>query len=183
MIYAKTWRPGRNDELDKLFDTLRDNVYQDQTHELWQNYSKDRFKHCVALTISFDNDIPLFCSSIANKTPWHHWPDGVYRIMNRYWRVGKNHNFLKRISKGSGVMAQSQLNWLKENTDYELAFISRQTDNWQEFMINSFKNDFDIDFKMDNYIYCTCETPNDDSCWQKIIYTGNPDVLETWKRR
>lgn len=183
MIYARTWIPGQDQELDTLFEKLRSDIYQKQEYTLWANYSEKNFQHCKALTISFDNDKPLFCSSILGKTPWHKWPDNVYRVMNRYWRVGGDHSFLKRVSEGSGIMVQNQLNWLKENTDWKLAFISRQTDNWQDFAIDSFKNYFDIDFKMDNYSYCTCETPNDDSCWQKIIYIGDSTVLETWKRR
>jgi hypothetical protein len=183
MIYAKTWIPGTDQQLDDLFEQLRSEFYQEQSYTLWPNYSKDSFKHCTALTISFDNKTPIFCSSILGRTAWHQWPENTYRIMNRYWRVGGEHTFLKKISEGSGVMVKSQLEWLKTNTDCKLAFISRQTENWQEFIINSFKNDFDIDFKMDNYSYCTCETPNDDSCWQKIIYIGEPSVLENWKRR
>lgn len=183
MIHACTWVPGQNQELDSLFEQLRSDFYQAQEYNLWPNYSKDSFKHCTALTISFDDDTPLFCSSILGRTQWHQWPHGAFRIMNRYWRIGGRHTLLKKISEGSGIMVQSQLDWLKEHTNFKLAFISRPSDNWRDFIIASFKKDFDIEFKMDNYSYCTCETPNDDSCWQKIIYTGDSSLLEFWKRQ
>jgi hypothetical protein len=53
----------------------------------------------------------------------------------------------------------------------------------QQFAIKSFREIVGIEFQSDNYSYCTCETPNDESCWQKIIYQGDSSLLETWKRR
>jgi hypothetical protein len=63
-----------------------------------------------------------------------------------------------------------------------LYFISRQTNNWDNWMIAHFK-EYGINFKTDNYLYLTCPDECDDNCWQRIIYSGNETLLEQWKRR
>lgn len=180
MIHAKTWVPGSCQDLDDLFENLRQDIYNNQKYKLWYNYNFDHFKKCSALTISFDNEIPLFCASILERQTW---PKGVYRIMNRYWRVGGDHTILKTLSPGTGALVKSQLDWLQSQTNFQLAFISRQYDYWQKFAIREFKKNFQIEFQSDNYNYCTCDTPGDDSCWQKIIYCGDSSILEFWNRR
>jgi len=180
MIHAKTWIPGTNQELDNLFENLRQNIYDSQQYTLWSNYHVDHFKKCSALTISFEDNIPLFCASILERDIW---PKGVYRIMNRYWRIGGDHAVLKTLSTGTGILVQSQLEWVRSQKNFQLAFISRQYDHCQNFSIREFSKNFKINFQSDNYYYCTCETLNDDSCWQKIIYDGNSSILEFWKRR
>jgi transposase len=82
-----------------------------------------------------------------------------------------------------GLIAQSQAAWLKANTNCELFFISRQTTNWEEWMIKHFNKDFAFDFNTDKYLYLTCSNEYDDTCWQKIIYSGNTEILKKWKRR
>jgi hypothetical protein len=180
MIYAKTWVPGTNQELDSLFEILRQDIYNKQEYTLWANYNFDHFKQCTALTISFDGNVPLFCSSILERNSW---PKGVYRILNRYWRVGNDVTILKTFSTGSGAMIQSQLDWCKSQNNFHLAFISRQYNHWQKFMIREFSKKFNIEFQSDNYNYRTCETPNDISCWQKIIYQGDSSILESWDHK
>jgi hypothetical protein len=81
-----------------------------------------------------------------------------------------------------GLTAKSQIEWLKENTDCKLYFISRQTDNWNDWMIEHFK-EYGIEFKTDNYMYLTCPNECDDTCWQRIIYSGDTGLLEQWKRK
>jgi hypothetical protein len=82
-----------------------------------------------------------------------------------------------------GVVANSQHEWLLQNTNCELIFISRQTTNWEEWMIRHFNKDFGFNFETDKYCYLTCPNESDDSCWQKIIYSGNRELLEIWNRR
>jgi hypothetical protein len=81
-----------------------------------------------------------------------------------------------------GYSAKSQIEWLQQNTDCKLYFISRQTGNWQEWMSTHFK-DYGIDFKYDNYKYLTCPNECDDTCWQHIVYSGDEQLLNVWKRR
>lgn len=180
MIHAKTWIPGTDRNLDNLFEELRNNFYCSQHHPLWYNYNKDHFQTCSALTISFDNHTPIFCSSILERKIW---PDGVFRIMNRYWRVGNDHTLLKTISPGSGEMTMSQIAWVKSQPKFQLAFISRQYDFWQEFIAKEYRQRYNIEFEIDNYKYLTCENMNDDTCWQRIIYQGNADILSQWNKK
>ena len=175
-----TWAPGTNTEYDTLFETLRETHYADTSHRLWKNYAKDVFKDVAALTIHFDdNDVPEVCSSTTQRSCW---PVGAYRIHNRVWKANNKKLFLRRISPSMGYSAASQIDWLKNNTDCRLYFISRQTDNWNNWMIKHFR-EYDIEFKTDNYMYLTCPNECDDTCWQRIIYYGDASLLDQWKRR
>jgi hypothetical protein len=176
-----TWVPGSNPTYDKLFHTLREEHYQDQTHRLWGNYARYAFNNVAVLSIYFNDDnIPEICSSATSQ--WG-WPDTAYRIHNRVWKCNNKQTFLRKVSDGMGLIAQSQSAWLKENTNCKLFFISRQTTNWEEWMIKHFNKDFGFNFKTDKYFYLTCPKESDDTCWQKIIYEGDTEVLNTWKRR
>jgi hypothetical protein len=178
-----TWVPGSNMEMDELFDDLREQQYNDRSHRLWKNYSKKEFNFInpVALTIHFDeNNIPEVCSSISGRDCW---PNNAYRIHNRVWKCNNKKSFLRKVSPSMGLIAQSQTDWLKENTNCELFFISRQTTNWEDWMIEHFNKDFGFKFETDKYFYLTCPNECDDTCWQKIIYSGNTELLDTWKRR
>jgi len=178
---AITWAPGTDPEFDQLFDILRIQQYNNKSHRLWENYSSDAFKSAVALTICFDdNNLPEMCSSIAYRDCW---PANVYRILNRLW---KTHDFRKGgapngMSPSFGISAKSQIDWLTTNTNYELYFISRQTNNWKEWVIRNFQQVYNIDFKTDDYKYLTCPNECDATCWQKIIYNGNKQLLNQWK--
>lgn len=178
-----TWIPGTNKEMDDLFDSLREKQYQDKTHRLWKNYGRDEFYYNLpeANTVFFDDDgIPELCSSILYRPCW---PKKCYRILNRAWKPNNRKKFLKKISDCMGETVKDQINWLKENKDPELIFVSRQTDNWNDWVIENFKTQFNIEFKNDDNKYLTCPNECDDSCWQKIIYIGNPEILKSWKKR
>jgi hypothetical protein len=177
---VETWAKGTVPELDSLFDSLREQQYQNKEHRLWKNYSKDNFDIAIALTICFnDDDQPEMCSSISARTCW---PDGAYRILNRLWKHSNKIVYPRVMSDSFGQSAQSQIDWLKSNTSYQLYFISRQTNNWEEWCIKNFRNRFNLPFETDNYKYLTCPNECDDTCWQKIIYNGNTDLLSQWKR-
>jgi hypothetical protein len=176
-----TWAPGTNNVLDNLFDKLREQQYQDRSHRLWKNYSSDFLKYSIALTICFDNDNnPEMCSSIASRECW---PCNSYRILNRLWKHSNKISYPRVMSESFGKSAQSQIDWLKNNTDYQMYFISRQTNNWEDWCIRNFRDGFNILFDTDTYKYLTCNNESDESCWQKIIYNGSPEILESWKRR
>lgn len=178
---AVTWVPGENTEFDQLFDSLREQQYQNQEHRLWKNYSKESFKFAVALTICFnDNGDPEMCSSIASRDCW---PNGAYRILNRLWKHSNKISYPRVMSESFGKTTQSQIEWLETNTSYQLYFISRQTDNWEEWCINNFRDRFSLAFKTDNYKYLTCPNECDSTCWQNIIYHGDESLLTRWKRR
>jgi hypothetical protein len=177
---AITWKPGTNTELDTLFDQLREKQYHDHSHRLWENYSKDHFQSVIAYTINFDtNNEPDFCSTISSKDCW---PSGVYRILNRTWKPAEREAWLREIRPHVGDVVNSQTDWLKENTNCKLFFISRQTPGWQRFCIRSFDK-LNINFKSDKYRYITCDNCEDDVCWQSIIYNGDEKILDNWKRK
>lgn len=176
-----TWAPGSDLEMDQLFDQLREQQYSDRGHRLWKNYSKDSFNFAVALTICFNDDgEPEMCSSIASRDCW---PINAYRILNRLWKHSNKIKFPRVMSPSFAESAKSQIAWLAQNTNCELYFISRQTDNWEEWVIKNFQKVYGVDFKTDNYKYLTCPNECDETCWQKIIYNGNDQLLTQWKQK
>jgi hypothetical protein len=176
-----TWAPGTDLKMDQLFDQLREQQYNDRSHRLWKNYSKDSFDFAVALTICFnDNGEPEMCSSIASRDCW---PVNAYRILNRLWKHSNKIKFPRVMSPSFAKSAKSQIEWLSNNTNCELYFISRQTDNWEDWVIKNFQEVYGVGFKTDNYKYLTCPNECDDTCWQKIIYNGNEQLLSQWKQK
>jgi hypothetical protein len=176
-----TWKPGTDPKLDLLFDELRETHYQNKSHRLWKNYHRDAFKEVSALTISFDeNNVPEMCSSILIRDCW---PNGAVRVLNRLWKSNNKINYPRTMTSGWGLSAQSQFEWMKENLDYKLCFISRQSNNWQEFTKQEFARQFQIYWNFDNYRYLTCRNEDDESCWQHILYLGDESILDNWKKR
>jgi len=179
-----TWAPGTDNTLDTLFNDLREQQYQDRSHRLWKNYSKDEIEQwsgAIAYTIFFDDHgDPELCSSISSRNCW---PGGAYRILNRAWKINNKKLFLRKISDCMGHSAISQIEWLKSNTDCQLYFISRQTQHWDSWVITNFQHQFQLSFSTDSYKYLTCPDECEDTCWQKIIYNGNLELLEKWKRK
>jgi hypothetical protein len=175
-----TWTPGTNKTLDDLFEICRSKQFNNVSHRLWKNYSKTSFKDVVALTICFDEagDVEM-CSSICSRPIW---PVGSYRILNRLWKNTNKIKYPKIMSPSFAETAKSQLEWLKNNTNFKLYFISRQTNNWEDFGIESF-NYYQLEFKKDKYFYLTCSDEDCPTCWQKIIYNGDAQLLNQWKRR
>lgn len=178
---AVTWKPGTDTLYDPLFDHLRERHYRNQDHHLWKNYNRDHFyQECTALTISFDeNDLPIFCGSILKRDCW---PEKTYRILNRLWGVRPETIIIKKAHPSNGSFVKSQIDWLKENTDCELVFISRESEYWQQWTVNTYKS-FDLDFYFNDREYLTCHNEDDSSCWQRIIYQGNIDLLKEWKHK
>lgn len=176
-----TWKPGTNPELDNLFDHYRQHQ-EISNHRLSANYSKDFYKFSVAFTIAFnENNEPEICSSIANRDCW---PQGAYRILNRLWKT-KNYRIRhsKFISEAMVGNARSQIEWLKNNTDCQLYFISRETGNWMQWTADHFFNQYGLNFKIGPNKYLTCPNESDTSCWQHIIYNGNQRLLKKWKQK
>jgi hypothetical protein len=181
-MYAITWKNGEDRSLDLFFDELRESQYS-SNDRLSKNYSKHMMHQSIASTIVLDdNDDPILCSTIGRKEIW---PIGVYRIYNRTWKVSSK----RKSSIHAGMtpeMAQigkSQIDWLTENTDCKLYFMSRETKNWRSWAIHTMKQDHGMNFYDGQYEYLTCENPSDTTCWQTIIYNGDFDVLKNWQHR
>ena len=180
---VETWAKGSVPELDLLFDQLREQQYQDRSHRLWQNYSKTSFEHAgiIACTIYFDDDdLPEMCSSISSRDCW---PNDAYRILNRTWKHSNKVVHSVKISNAMISNVRSQIAWLEKFTDYKLSFISRQTDNWMDWVAGKFKFQYNLDFKIAPNKYLTCPNECDDTCWQRVIYTGDEKLLNNWKSK
>lgn len=174
-----TWAPFTNSELDKIYDELREKQFNDRSHRLWSNYSKDFLKYCVALTICFENKKPVACSSISYRDCW---PRDCFRILNRTWKPYERLRFPRRLSLSIINSAKDQIAWLEKNTDMKTVFISRQTGNWQNWLMTNLNN-HNLNFQKDKHFYLTCPNPTDDSCWQRIIYQGDKKILSSWQRK
>ena len=181
-MYALTWRPGTDTLYDPLFDHLREKHFRKRDHPLWQNYNKKHFfDECIAITIAFDgNDMPVLGGSILGRDCW---PKNVYRIINRLWSVNPSEGPIKNLHPAGGPLIRSQIEWIKNNYECEMVFISRESHNWQAWTIEQYKRLYDLNFEYDNYRYQVCSTPNNDSCFQRIIYQGNENLLESWIRK
>lgn len=182
-MQAVTWNIGSNPEYDALFEQLREQHHNDRTHRLWKNYSEQSLKNsgAVARTICFnDQGDPEMCSTISSRSCW---PQGAYRILNRLWKHSNKIAFPKKMSPSFGYSAISQIDWLQNNTEYKLYFISRQTDNWQEWVTRNFYNEYGVQFVYNSNKYLTCPGEQDDACWQNIIYNGSEEVLQQWKQK
>lgn len=178
-----TWAPGTDSYLDDIFNQTREEHYQSIEHRLRENYSKHSFDYAdiVAYTIAFnDNDVPEICSTIANRPCW---PGPAYRILNRLWKHTNKVKHSTFISEAMVSNVISQVQWLEENTDCELYFISRQTDNWMKWVSTKFSEQYDINFTIAEDKYLTCPNECDDSCWQRIIYIGDKEILSEWKSK
>ncbi len=179
-MYVKTWTPGSNNELDELFDNLREEQFNNKNDKLYKNYSVENFNNSLANSICFIDNVPLMCATIAYKSCW---PNNTYRILNRLWKPNNCRiTFPKQMSSSFGEIAINQIDWIKNNLDYQCIFISRQTNHWRNFVISEFKRQYNLTWKTDNYKYLTCENENCPTCWQNIIYLGNNKILKKWKR-
>jgi hypothetical protein len=184
MINTITWVPGTRENLDSLFEELRQEQNSDTDHSLHQNYIKEAFQECSALTITFDNNIPICCSGILQRAVW---PNNSFRILNRFWKTKKErfvslntHNKMIRISDS----IKHQLEYAEKNLEAKLVFISRHQDNWQEFMLDVIRNNTGYVWNADLHnLYQTCDNAEDITCWQKIIYYGDSKLLDNWNKK
>jgi hypothetical protein len=196
-MHAVTWRPGTDVLNDSLFDHLREKHYRKTDHPLWKNYARDHFyNECLALSMVFgDHGLPVFCASILGRDCW---PADTYRIVNRYFATGLwcptklpvNFNLpeeavgpVKTMAKENGGIVQSQIDWLKENTNYKMFFMSRENNYWQKWTADQFNEQIGVKFKYNNNYYQVCNNPSDSSCFQRIIYNGPDELLEQWVYR
>jgi hypothetical protein len=180
-MHTITWKPNTLPEYDTLFETLRNQQYQNREQPLWQNYTAEHFQNeCSALSIGFnDNNEPEYCGSILSRDCW---PAGVYRILNRFWRINQVGRLVD-FSPISKTLIDSQIQWVSENTDGELVFISRENRYWQRWGAKKYMEQFNLEFKYNANRYLTCDNTAHEGCWQYIIYHGNEKLLDTWKNK
>jgi hypothetical protein len=176
---VEIWRPGTNSKLDTLFENLRNQQYNNNQDVLSKNYATEIFQKSIALSIVFDDlGNPTHCSSMMNRNCW---PKKVYRVLNRMWKIDRI-PVTRFVSPNICLMIKDQAEWLTNNTDCELIFVSRQYNNWRKMLIRDFNLYSNLEFKTDANKYQTC-SDDVDSCWQHIIYYGNEKLLEHWNHK
>lgn len=168
-----------NDPLIKEFETgrqiqeLRDDYFS-------TNYTLDNFKFedQTAFSIGYKNNKPYLFSTIFRR-PW--WPLGVYRILNRTWKISRQDNLSKAIDPIFLDMVDSQLAWLRDNSNFEVAIISREH-NSRNTLINvrDLLNIRGHKFSLHDSRIWVCKGPSD-NCFQDILYTGKGEIVSTWK--
>jgi len=182
-MYTEIWVPGTDAELDSLFEQLRVQQYNDTAHPLHKNYAAETFKECSVLSITFDNDQPVVVSSILARSCW---PKNVYRILNRFWKVYEHRlTALDRSAKATALSetTKAHVEYVENTLKADLVFMSRQYDHWQNLAVYYLKEKTGIEFKYDDYRYLVCDNSQDQTCWQRIAYKGNEQLLTQWQKQ
>ena len=183
-MYTKTWVPNTDSELDELFETLRAEQFADTSHPLYMNYSAAAFTEAVALSITFSaSGKPLLVGSIQNRECW---PSNIYRILTRFWKVQDVRLDIVDRTTGMFIFAElvtAQLKYAFDILKADLIFMSRESNKWQKFVANDLQKTTELIFSHDEYRYKTCDTCGDESCWQYILYYGDPTKLSLWEKK
>jgi hypothetical protein len=104
--------------------------------------------------------------------------------MNRTWKLGNDREpVLRHVTDEMAYTIKSQLTWLHENQDFDLAFISRETSSWKNWFVRDMLDKHGVEFKTSDNRYITCDNKFKQTCWQYIVYQGNDKVLEKWDQQ
>ena len=168
-------------ELDSVYEMLRrEHVKKD--HRYASNYHKSHIQELTAKSIYWDeNGEPMIVSSILQRPSW---PKGVYRILNRAWKPFMNIESPFTIHRGWFFMVRKQADWCFERKA-EGVFISRQTVNvaTQRWGLEKGKRLLGYNFEIPPDKYLTCVNEDNPACWQRIVYCGDTNLLQQWKRK
>jgi hypothetical protein len=165
--------------LDDIYETLRKQHYLKEGHRLYKNYSKDHLTEVSAKTIYWGNsgEPEIVCSILQRPC----WPDKTYRILNRLWKPKMMTGPIFDISEGFAKVLEDQIGWCHLR-QAEGVFMSRQGDgNWQKWAGEKLGAMTGLKFQLPRDKFLTCNNEQDESCWQRIIYYGNPDIVKHWK--
>jgi hypothetical protein len=99
------------------------------------------------------------------------------------WKVSRQEHIAKTVDLIFLEMVEKQIDWLKENKDFTVAFMSREHDSkntLENFAqhLNKLSDNYQFDV-FENRVW-VCEGPAE-QCFQDILYTGDKRVLESWK--
>lgn len=166
--------------LDEIYEDLRKKHYVKEGHRLYKNYSKDHINEVSAKTIYWGHsgEPEIVCSIL--KRPC--WPDNTYRILNRLWKPKMMTGPIFDISEGFAKVLEDQLSWCQLRKA-EGVFMSRQGDGgWQKWASEKLEVMTGLKFYTPDERFLTCNNEDEKDCWQKIIYYGNTENIETWKK-
>lgn len=165
--------------LDEIYEDLRKKHYIKEGHRLYKNYSKNHLAEVSAKTIYWGHsgEPEIVCSIL--KRPC--WPDNTYRILNRLWKPKMLTGPIFDISEGFAKVLEDQVGWC-ELRKADGVFMSREGDGkWQKWAAEKLGRMTGLKFQVPYDKFLTCSNEQDDSCWQRIIYYGNPEVVKHWK--
>jgi hypothetical protein len=171
----------QDDPLIKVFDHYRD-LQENAGDKLSENYQLKNFsyKEQEVFTIGYKDNDPHIFSTIFRR-PW--WPPGAYRILNRMWKVSRQEHIAKTVDLTFIEMVEKQIDWLKENKDFTVAFMSREHDSkntLENFAQHLNKLSDNYQFNVFENRVWVCEG-SAEHCFQDILYTGDKRVLDSWK--
>ena len=168
-------------ELDSVYEMLRQE-HEKKDHRFASNYHVAHVKELTAKSIYWDESgEPMIVSSILQRPCW---PKDVYRIINRAWKPFMNIESPFTIHRGWFIMTREQANWCFERKAKGV-FISRQslTAAIQQWGLKRGKHLLGYNFEMPSDKYLTCVNEDNPACWQRIVYCGDSDLLQQWKRK
>jgi len=168
-------------ELDSIYEDLRSKHYANTSHRLHSNYGPGHVAELSAKSIYWgvDGTPKIVCSILSRPC----WPNNTYRILNRLWKPAINTGDVFSIDKGFALLVQDQINWCKAHGSTAV-FMSRQTPGrWQEWASTTLSEMTGIAFHLPDKKFLTCDNEEDDSCWQRIIFSGDVSLLNNWKHK
>jgi hypothetical protein len=167
--------------LDSIYEELRKKHYEKTSQRLFKNYSSTHLKEVSAKSIYWGHsgEPEIVCSILARPV----WPDNTYRILNRLWKTEINTGPVLGIQKAFGLLIQDQINWC-ELRGAKGMFMSRDVNGaWQNWASRHFTKMTGITFVTPSDKFLTCSNEEDASCWQKIIYCGDTELLVDWNKK
>lgn len=167
--------------LDAIYEDLRKKHYINTGHRLYKNYSQNHIQEVSAKSIYWGHSgEPEIVSSILARPCW---PDGTFRILNRLWKPKMLTNPIFEINEGFSKLIEDQISWC-ELRGAKGFFMSRQGDTaWREWAVDKLQQQTNLEFHLPDEKFLTCSNEDLDDCWQKIIYYGDLEQLDSWKKK
>ena len=172
MLKSYTNKPENFKYIDEYKDVLKEIVSKKKDY-LWKNWVDFNFDEQSALTVGLEDNKVKVISSIINKDIW---PKGVYRLMSRYYVVDDYRDKGNtRTHRGKGyhighIILDDQLEYLKNNLDYNFYFVSRQKNKkFLDYWTNKFNIDYKKNLKVSDKRYWICNSTKFNCC-QVLAY-------------
>jgi len=167
--------------LDAIYEDLRKKHYINTGHRLYKNYSANHIQEVSAKSIYWGHSgEPEIVSSILGRPCW---PEGTFRILNRLWKPKMLTNPIFDINEGFSKLIEDQISWC-ELRGAKGFFMSRQGNTaWREWAVEKLQEQTKLEFYLPDEKFLTCGDEELDECWQKIIYYGDLEQLDNWKKK
>jgi len=167
--------------LDAIYEDLRKKHYINTGHRLYKNYSQNHIQEVSAKSIYWGHSgEPEIVSSILARPCW---PEGTFRILNRLWKPKMLTNPIFDINEGFSKLIEDQISWC-ELRGAKGFFMSRQGNTaWREWAVDKLQQQTNLEFHLPDEKFLTCGDEDIDDCWQKIIYYGDLEQLDNWKKK